>query len=89
MLFRSRKCGWLGLKEGPKAFLRCCESNLKSVGEEKNGAFGERGKGQWFHAIIKCGLEQWCGMRMVMTYCKHTGYGAVFGVLSRVERCKI
>ena len=27
-------------------------------------------------------------MRMVMTYCEHTGYGAVFGVLSRVERCK-
>ena len=28
-------------------------------------------------------------MRMVMTYCKHTGYGAVYGVLLRVERCKI
>ena len=28
-------------------------------------------------------------MRMVMTYCEHTGYGAVFGVLLRVERCKI
>ena len=56
--------------------------------EEKNGAFEERGKGQWFHAIVKCGLEQRCGMRMVMTYCEHTGYGAVFGVLLRVERCK-
>ena len=28
-------------------------------------------------------------MRMVMTYCEHTGYGAVFGVLLGVERCKI
>ena len=28
-------------------------------------------------------------MRMVMTYYEHTGYGAVFGVLFRVERCKI
>ena len=26
-------------------------------GKEKNGTFGKRGKGQWFHAIIKCGLE--------------------------------
>ena len=30
-----------------------------------------------------------CGMRMVMTCCEHTGYGAVFRVLLRVERCKI
>ena len=59
------------------------------MGREKNGVFEERGKGQWFHAIVKCGLEQRCGMRMVMTYCEHTGYGAVFGVLLRVERCKI
>ena len=28
-------------------------------------------------------------MRMVMTYCEHTGYGAVFRVLLKVERCKI
>ena len=28
-------------------------------------------------------------MRMVMAYCEHTRYGAVFGVLLRVERCKI
>ena len=28
-------------------------------------------------------------MRMVMTYFEHTGYGAVFGVLFRVERCRI
>ena len=62
---------------------------LEKMWEEKNGAFGEGGKGQWFHDIIKCGLEQRCGMRMVMTYCEHTGYGAVFGVLLRVERCKI
>ena len=28
-------------------------------------------------------------MRMVMTYFEHTGYGAVFRVLLRVEMCKI
>ena len=27
-------------------------------------------------------------MRMVMTYCEHTGYGAVYRVLLRVEGCK-
>ena len=62
---------------------------MKKFGREKDGAFEERGKGQWLHTIVKCGLEQRCGMRMVMKYCEHTGYGAVFGVLLRVERCKI
>ena len=38
--------------------------------------------------MIMCGLEQRCGMWMVMTYCERTGYGAVYGVLLRVERCK-
>ena len=28
-------------------------------------------------------------MRMVMTYCEHTGYGAVYGALLRVERCEM
>ena len=39
--------------------------------------------------MIECGLEQRCGIRMVMTYCEHTGYGGVYGALLGGERCEI
>ena len=45
------------MKAGPKTFPSPLGVVLGKCGTGRDGASGERGKGQWFHAIIRCGLE--------------------------------
>ena len=54
---KTRKCDWLGFESGSKNVSSLLRVELGKCGEGKDGAFGERSKGQWFHAIIRCGLE--------------------------------
>ena len=70
-------------------FLRLSELNLVKCGKEENGGLGEEGKCQWLYYIIECGLEQRCGMSMVMTYLRHTGYCGLCVVLLGVKRCEV
>ena len=58
-------------------------------GKEEKEGFGEEGRCTWFHCMIKCGLEQRCGMSMVMRYLRHIGYWGVCVVLLRVKRCGV
>ena len=69
--------------------LRLSELNLVKCGKKANGGLGEEGKCQWLHYIIECGLEQRCGMSMVMAYLRHTGYCGVCVVLLGVKRCEV
>ena len=59
------------------------------MGKGKEGAFGGGALVNGFRPYGSAAWKERCGMRMVMTYCEHTGYGAVFRVLLRVEMCKI
>ena len=54
---KTRKCDWLGYEAGLKTFPSPLGVVLGKCGKGKDGAFGERSKGQWFHVIIRCGLE--------------------------------
>ena len=54
---KTGKCDWLGYESGSKNFSSLLRDELGKVWEERSGSFGERGRGQWFRAILRCGLE--------------------------------